>query len=48
MVNRIVLHCMVTDGSYARDEPSIRYRLVESLHCTPETNVTFCVNYIIM
>ena len=26
-------------------ENSITYKLVESLCCTPETNVTLCVNY---
>lgn len=27
------------------DERSIMYKLVESLQCTPETNVTLCVCY---
>ena len=30
---------MVTDGNYACDEHSIMYRGLESLCCTPETNV---------
>ena len=34
---------MVTDGSYTC-EHSIMYRLVESLHFTPETIVTLCVS----
>ena len=32
------------DGSYIC-EPSITYKLVKSLFCTLETNLTFCVNY---
>ena len=28
------------------DKHSIRYRDVESLCCTPKTNVTLCINYI--
>lgn len=35
---------MVTDGSYAYGEHSIMYT-VQSLCCTPETNVTLGVNY---
>jgi len=35
---------MVTDGSYTCGEHSTMYRLVESLCCTCETNVTLCVN----
>lgn len=30
---------MGTDGSYTCDEPSITCKLVESLSCTPETNI---------
>ena len=37
--------CMGTDGSYTCGEHSIMYKLVKSLSCTPETNVTLCVNY---
>jgi len=29
---------MVTDGSYTCGEHRIKYRLVKSLSCTPETN----------
>ena len=36
---------MVMDGSYTCGKHSITYREVESLHCTPKTNVTLCVNY---
>ena len=36
---------MVTDGSYICGEHSIRCKLVESLRCTHETNVTLCVKY---
>ena len=36
---------MVTDGSYTNGEHSIIYKLVESLCCTPETNVTLYVTY---
>ena len=28
-----------------RDEHWVMYGIVESLHCTPETNVTLYVNY---
>lgn len=35
------------DRSYACDEDRVTYKRVESLCCrTPETNVTFCVNYV--
>ena len=37
---------MVTDGSDTCGEHNIRYRDVESLCCTPKTNVTLCVTYI--
>ena len=37
---------MVTDGSYICGEHNITPRDdVESLCCTPETNVTLCVNH---
>ena len=36
---------MVTDGNYTcGSEHSITYRDVESLCCTPATNITLCVN----
>ena len=35
----------MTNGSYAYDENIIVYRVFESLCCTPETKVTFCINY---
>lgn len=35
---------MVTDGDHACGKHQIRYRLVESLCYTHETNVTSCVN----
>ena len=35
---------MVTDGRCTSGEHSVIYRDVESLHWTPETNVTLCVN----
>lgn len=36
---------MVTNGSSTGGEHSITYRDVESLCCTPETNITLCVTY---
>ena len=36
---------MVTEGSFTCGEHNIKYRLAESVSCTPETNVTLCVNY---
>lgn len=39
---------MMTDGSYACGERGITYRLVESLSYTPETNLTLCVNIILI
>ena len=36
---------MVTGGSYTCGEHSMTYRDVESRCCTPETNVTLCVDY---
>lgn len=38
--------CSVTDGSYAHGVHSMMYRLVESLHCAPGTQVTLCANHI--
>lgn len=35
---------MVTDDGYACGEHSIAYSVVESLCCTPKTNVPLCVN----
>lgn len=38
---------MVIDGDYiAHDEQSTAYRIVQSLKCTPEMNITLYVNYI--
>ena len=37
--------CVVTKGGYTYGEHSIMCRKVESLCCTPETNITLCVNY---
>ena len=38
--------CNRTDGSHTGGEHRITYKPVESLSCTPETNVTvLCVNY---
>ena len=37
---------MVTNDSYTCDEHNIAYKFVESLCGTPETNVTFCVDYV--
>ena len=34
---------LVTDDGYAWSEQSVR--LFKTLRCTPETNVTSCVNY---
>ena len=45
IVDGIVRCCMVTVDSYTCDECSITYRDVESLCCTPETNITLCVKY---
>ena len=36
---------MGTDDSYTRGEHSIMHKLVKSLSCTPESNVTLCVAY---
>ena len=36
---------MVTDGSYTYGELSIMYRVVKSLCCTREINITLCDNY---
>lgn len=36
---------MVTDGSHTAGEHSVTYRAVDSVGCTPETNVTMGVNY---
>lgn len=36
---------MVTDGSYTCGERGINYRLVESLCCTPASNIALCVNH---
>ena len=36
---------MGTDGSYACGEQDTTYRILDSLYCTPATNVTFRVNY---
>ena len=35
---------MVTDDSYTCGEHSMMYKLVKSLCCTPETEVTFYVD----
>ena len=35
----------MTDGSYVCGEHSIMDRVVKSLHCIPETNVTLSVGY---
>lgn len=35
---------MVTDDNYSYDEHSVMYRIV-SLCCSPETTITFYVNY---
>lgn len=45
-VNDIVI-AMVTDGSYTGGELSIIYKLVESLGCILETDVTLCIKYTI-
>lgn len=43
-VNGLInLCCMGTDGSYAHGK--LMYKLVTSLCCTPETNVTLCLSY---
>ena len=39
---------MVTADSYTCSEHSIMYRGVKSLCCTPETNITLCVNYTVI
>ena len=44
IVNDIIMALMVTVGNYTCGEHSITYRDVESLYCTPETNITLCVN----
>lgn len=45
IVNDSIIASYVTDGWYTCGERSMRYKLVESLGCTPDINVTFCVNY---
>lgn len=36
----------MTDGNYMEDgEHIVMYVTVESVHCTPETNLKFNVNY---
>ena len=44
-VNGAVIACRVTDGNYARGERDIMDRDVHSVCCTPETNVTLCVDH---
>ena len=41
----VLCYCMVTDGATHGVRHNIKYRLVESLCCIPETNVTLYVNY---
>ena len=36
---------MVTDGSYTCGEHSTTYKIVESLCCAAQNNVTLCYNY---
>lgn len=37
---------METDGNNAYcGKHRIMHRIVQSLHCTPETNITLCTNY---
>ena len=35
----------MTDGNYTCGEHNIIYKTVESLYCTPKTNLTLCPNY---
>ena len=35
----------MTDGSYTCGDHNIRHRLIESLCCITEINVTLCVKY---
>ena len=35
----------MADGNYTCGEHSVTSRDVESLCCTPETNITLCVNF---
>lgn len=44
-VTGMVLACMVTEGSHPCGEQSTTSRLVQLLCCTPEMNVTLCVDY---
>ena len=37
---------MVTEGAYMCGEHSKMHQELESLCCTPESNVTLCINYI--
>lgn len=41
----VLSYCMVTHGSHTCGEQSITYRVVESLYCIAETNVSLCVKY---
>ena len=36
---------MVTDGRYTCGEQNTIYREIKPHCCTPETNITLCVNY---
>ena len=38
----------IDDGDWGyiyHGEPWVMYRMIESLYCTSETNITLCVNY---
>ena len=37
---------MMEIKEYTYDEHWVMYRIVESLYCTPETNITLDINYI--
>ena len=46
IVSRIVTGCMVTEGDYIYcGEHFIMYRIVESICCTPETNIVCQVHF---
>ena len=44
-IKNTVIVYMVTGGSYVGGEHNIMYRVIESLCCTPETNVILGFNY---
>lgn len=44
IISDTVIVLQGTDGSYSSGEHTIRYKLVESPYCTPETKETLCAH----